>query len=176
MTNFRLKLSLPQGAQFEAEGNEEFIQKEKDNFLELVNTKLEKVKIKSLNISAWQDIAYIKDNIVVLKTKYPDTTPSQAALLILAISQNVLQSASYSALKLSQSLKKSGYIKGRIDRIINTELKNSTIIAAGTKRNRTYQLTQKGISKAYLIAEKISRHIPAGITQYLTKYPTIAKN
>lgn len=177
MTNFRLKLALPQGAHFEAEGNEEFIQKEKENFLELVISKDKAVQIQSPALPAWQDIAYIKDNVVVLKTKHPDVTPSQAALLILAISQNILQSGAYSALKLSQSLKKSGYIKGRIDRIINTEVKNSTIIPAGTKRNRTYQLTPKGITKAYWIAERLSRKTTTtGISQYLTKYASLSRN
>lgn len=178
MTSFRLKLTLPQGAQFEAEGNEEFIQKEKDNFLRLINlTGNVEPKLKITDFSSWQDAAYLKDNTIALKVKYPDLTPSQAVLLILAIGKNVMQISPYPALNLSKSLKKSGYIKGRVDRIIASEIKNATIMALGTKRNRTYQITQKGLAKAYILLERLTKQSNiTGVSQYLTKYASMAKN
>jgi hypothetical protein len=175
---FRLKITLPQGAQFEAEGNEDFIQKEKENFLNLVNTSKQRdAKSQREQIIAWQDMVNIQDNVVVLKTKMPNMTPSQAILLILAIAQNILQINSYSALHLSKSLKKSGFLRGRIDRLIYPELKNGTALATGTKRNRAYQLTSQGVSKAFVIAQRMKQqNDPAAISQYLTRYASLAKN
>ena len=157
MPNTRLKLVLPQGIQFEAEGTEEFIAKEKELFLKMLPKKEDIKDSKPPDTTIWQSISLIKGNTVILKSKHSDITPAGAALLILAVNRIILQSEDCSALKLSKSLKKSGYFKGRIDRIIAGDIKGRTISAIGTKRNRTYQLTPKGIAKAQMLAEKIQR-------------------
>jgi len=56
---------------------------------------------------------------------------------------------------LSKALKTSGYEPDRLDRLLAKEIREGRVTASGTKRNRTYHLTQKGLEKAYLATKKL---------------------
>ena len=161
----KLKLKLPSGAEFEAEGGREFVAAEKDSFLAIAKEcggpagiQRNEAPEVGKTIAIWQKIAGIRDNSIILKAKAPD--PADAALIIAAIAQISAGISPYSSLELSKSLKKSGYFRGRIDRLVAGEIRNGRITATGTKRNRAYQLTPKGLARAFVAASKLANELP----------------
>lgn len=104
----------------------------------------------------WDKIAYSDGEDIIIRRKDKNLKPSAAALIILGAAKVLKNNPSLSALELSKSLKLSGYLKdSRLDRAIATEVKDSAIVFEGSKRNRFYSLTQKGLAKAFTTAEKI---------------------
>ncbi|MDD5208911.1 MAG: hypothetical protein PHV36_05955 [Elusimicrobiales bacterium] len=61
-----------------------------------------------------------------------------------------------SAISLSKAVKASGYAPERLDRTLTKALKEGLVKASGTKRNRAYHITDKGLESAWLQARKIS--------------------
>ena len=105
----------------------------------------------------WDKIAYSDGEDIIIRRKDKNLKPSSAALIILGAAKVLKNRPSLSALELSKSLKLSGYLKGdlRLDRAVAAEIKDSSIVFEGSKRNRFYSLTQKGLAKAFTTAEKI---------------------
>lgn len=105
----------------------------------------------------WDKIAYCDGEDIIIRRKDKNLKPSSAALIILGAAKVLKNRPSLSALELSKSLKLSGYLKGdlRLDRAVAAEIKDSSIVFEGSKRNRFYSLTQKGLAKAFTTAEKI---------------------
>ncbi|MBI4656390.1 MAG: hypothetical protein HY746_06560 [Elusimicrobia bacterium] len=103
----------------------------------------------------WQKAIGTRNNLFILKIKSPDISGSEAAFIIMAASQIIGEIKDYSAINLSKSLKTSGYMPQRLDRLLLNEIKAGNIMASGTKRNRTYCLTPKGMQTAYLAAAKL---------------------
>ena len=62
-----------------------------------------------------------------------------------------------SALTLSKAVKVSGYAPERLDRVLVKAIKEGLILASGTKRNRAYQITDKGLEIAWLKAAKLAK-------------------
>jgi uncharacterized protein (DUF849 family) len=160
MENFRVKIRLIDGQELEVEGTRDFVTQEKERFLEMAlqskSASKTSEKYPKIDTQAWQKILETKGDLLIIKVKNPDISVSQSALMIVAGSRFFLDSDRVSALTLSKSLKRSGYLKGRLDRIIAPEIKNGHIIASGTKRNRGYQSTQKGLFKAIELISTIS--------------------
>ncbi len=105
----------------------------------------------------WDKIAYSDREDIIIRRKDKNLKPSSAALIILGAAKVLKNRPSLSALELSKSLKLSGYLKGdlRLDRAVAPEVKDSSLVFEGSKRNRFYSLTQKGLAKAFTTAEKI---------------------
>ena len=105
----------------------------------------------------WDKIAYSDGEDIIIRRKDKNLKPSSAALIILGAAKVLKNRPSLSALELSKSLKLSGYLKGdlRLDRAVAPEVKDSSVVFEGSKRNRFYSLTQKGLAKAFTTAEKI---------------------
>ncbi len=108
----------------------------------------------------WQKIAVIKNNITVLKTKHPQIAAQEAALIIAGVTRALCDIQPIPALTLSKSLRKSGYITGRLDRLLTHEISSGRMMPVGTKRNRAYHLSDKGLARAYILAEKLAEKIP----------------
>lgn len=104
----------------------------------------------------WDKTAYTDGEDIVMRRKDKNIKSSSAALIILGAAKVLKNQDGLSALELSKSLKLSGYLKGdtRLDRAISAEIKEAYIIFEGSKRNRLYRLTQKGLAKAFTTAEK----------------------
>ncbi len=171
MDNYKLRLKDPSGAEFEAEGPADFIQTEKACFLEAMRLKTGKPEhrtaagpqddAKELRGGSedgfWEKMITLKDNLLSLRYKSPEISASEAALLLLAAHRVLNQSEDTSAITLSKALRSSGYQPDRLDRLLSKEIKAGKAAASGTKRNRTYRITQKGLEKIYNTISTLSR-------------------
>ena len=164
MDNYKLRLKDPSGAEFEAEGPADFVQNEKACFLEAKRLKTDKpalrAEAKPQQNSAqkpesgpengfWEKIISFKGGAISLRFKSPEISAQDAALLLLAANPALNQSEDLSAIALSKALRSSGYQPDRLDRLLSKEIKAGKAAASGTKRNRTYRITQKGLEKIY---------------------------
>jgi hypothetical protein len=170
MSNYKLRLKDPSGAEFEAEGPADFVQNEKACFLEAMRLKIAKPAPRTEAGSQdnaqkpvggpedgfWEKIITIKDNLISLRFKYPEISAAEAALILLAANRALNQSEDLSAIALSKALRSSGYQPDRLDRLLSNEIKTGKAAASGTKRNRTYRITQKGLEKTCGVANKLA--------------------
>lgn len=157
--NYKLRIKHPSGAEFEAEGPAEFIQTEKEGFLNrLAPTAGEQPKHQqeAQEESVWSALAEAKNDILILKNKHPNLKAKDAALLLLAAEMQLNGRESISAIALSRAIKTSGYVPERIDRLLAKANREGLIKASGTKRNRAYQITDKGRERAWLEARKLT--------------------
>ncbi len=158
MSSYKLRLKHPSGAEFEAEGPAEFILSEKADFLAAIAVP---GGAAAAGISAgagqqadfWSKIVDTKGT-PKLRIKAPGTTAVDAVLMLMAAGRAINLQEDHSAITLSKALKTSGYEPDRLDRLLAREIREGRITASGTKRNRTYKLTQKGLEAA---AAAISR-------------------
>lgn len=163
MLNHKLRIRLNSGAEFEAEGPVEFILREKDSFLNRLKDSEKGRQTPSGQRQetgpgpAWEDLAETANGRTVLKHKHPGVTAEKAALLLLAAENQLNGSRETGALALSKALKASGYAPERLDRVLAKAVKNGLVKASGTKRNRTYQITDKGLETAWLEARKLNK-------------------
>lgn len=160
MANFRLRIKHPSGAEFEAEGPAELILSEKTLFLDSLSPRIarrqestEQQQIQQQE--QWSAIAETGQGELRLKTKHPEIKAEAAALIIMAANKYLNNTPGLSAIELSKAIKRSGYIPGRIDRLLAKANKNGLITASGTKRSRAYQITNRGAEKAWLEARKL---------------------
>ena len=156
--NYKLRIKHPSGAEFEAEGPAEFIRTEKEGFL----TRLAPAAADPRTAAAapqekpaWEEIAEIRAGIAILKNKHPHLKAPEATLLLLAAERQLSGSAEVRAISLSKGIKASGYAPERLDRTLSKALREGLVKASGTKRNRAYQITEKGLERAWLEARKL---------------------
>jgi hypothetical protein len=158
--NYKLRIKHPSGAEFEAEGPAEFIQAEKEGFL----TRLEpaggtpashKNHKEQAEKPAWDALAESRNGLTMLKNKHPHLKAPEAALLILAAERQLNGTQEVSAITLSKAVKTSGYAPERLDRTLAKAIREGLIKASGTKRNRSYYITDRGLEKAWLEARKL---------------------
>jgi len=161
--NYKLRIKYPSGAEFEAEGPAEFILSEKDGFINRLNapeTGQPAPVTKRLEAGSgpdWDALADTKNDLTTLKNKHLGVKAGEAALLILAAERQLKGSQEISALALSKAVKVSGYAPERLDRVLVKAIKEGLILASGTKRNRAYQITDKGLEIAWLKAAKLAK-------------------
>jgi hypothetical protein len=160
----KLRLRLQNGMEFEVEGNREFVQSQREAFLIMAKQAvLEKngtdhaqngKKNQETPLFDWAELVESKNGVIYLRTKSPDIGAAETALLILAAWAQS-GNRSMDALKLAKSIKKSGFSRGRLDRILNEDIRQARIIPAGTKRARHYRLSQEGLARATYLAQRI---------------------
>ena len=109
-------------------------------------------------VRLWEQLLKEDGEIVVLRRKMR-LSAAEAASLLVAGARVLLKKPTYSALNLSQSMRKSGFDEGRLDRILTPEIRNGHLESAGAKRSRTYRLTNEGFAKAFVLAEKLAREL-----------------
>lgn len=177
----KIRLRLPNGEEFEAQGPREFIERERNYFLALIR---QSPTTQPLNFSPgtatphptlvsagqqsfmapgsaqpselrlWERVFKEDANALILRQKAKLSAP-ELALLILAGARVLLQKEEYSALDLAHSFKACGGKGGRLDRLLTPELQAGRILAVGSKRSRTYRLTAEGFARAFTMAEKL---------------------
>ncbi len=107
-------------------------------------------------LGQWERITLIKDNTVILKSRQAGFEAGDCALVLLAGARILLKKNAQTALELAKALRRSGYIKGRLDRILQNEMAQGRITSQGTKRSRQYSLTGSGLARASRIAEHMA--------------------
>ena len=156
MTNFRLRIKHPSGAEFEAEGPAELILSEKISFLSSLGQQETKERQPAQEQAQWAAITETGTDGFRLKTKHPEMPAETAALIILAAWRYLRNTPEMSAILLSKAIKRSGFAPGRLDRLLTKANKEGLLTASGTKRNRAYQVTDRGAERAWLEARKLS--------------------
>lgn len=161
--NYKLRIKHPSGAEFEAEGPAEFIQTEKEVFLKglpagAVAAQPGKEPAKTpAQEPDWAALGETRDGLTILKHKHPGLKAGAAALLILAAGSQLEGGREMSAIDLSKAVKASGYAPERLDRTLVKAIREGLIRASGTKRNRAYEITDRGLEIAWLEARKLAR-------------------
>jgi len=160
--NYKLRIKHPSGAEFEAEGPAEFILTEKEGFLKGIEgsgapQEPARNTIKAPEDPDWATLTETRNDLLTLKNKHLGLKSGEAALLLLAAESNLKGSRELGALTLSKAVKASGYAPDRLDRILTKAIKEGLIKASGTKRNRAYHITDKGLEAAWLHARKLAR-------------------
>lgn len=109
-------------------------------------------------VRLWEQLLKEEGDIVVLRRKMR-LSAAEAASLLVAGARVLLKKPNYPALHLSQSMRKSGFDEGRLDRILAPEIRNRHLASDGSKRSRTYRLTNEGFAKAFVLAEKLAKEL-----------------
>jgi hypothetical protein len=159
--NYKLRIKHPSGAEFEAEGPADFILTEKEGFLSRLGAPEEigaaRRQEKAPEQPDWAGLAETINGLTILRNKHPHLKSGEAALLLLASKRQLNGTQEVGALSLSKAIKASGYVPGRIDRLLAKATREGLVKAAGTKRNRTYHITSKGLERAWLEARKLAK-------------------
>ena len=171
--NLKIRFKLPSGEEFEAEGPREFIDQERAKFLALVNHHLvvpqptlmpalqpqtKPTAQHSTELFFWEKLLKEDGSTLVLrhKTKW---SAQETALVLLAGARVLLKQPAYPALELARSLIACGIEEGRLDRLLASEIQAGRIVGEGIKRSRTYQLTNEGFARAFVLAEKLLKDL-----------------
>ena len=170
----KIRFRLPNGEEFEAQGPREFIERERNYFLALLGTaktatpatpataihapQLTSAPIPHPEFYLWEKLLKEDGDTLTLrrKTKLP---AQEVALVLLAGARVLLHKPAYPALDLAHSLKACGINEGRLDRLLAPEIQAGRMVGEGTKRSRTYQLTNEGFAKAFAIAENLLKQM-----------------
>lgn len=172
----RLRLRLPNGAEFEAKGPAEFVKEQLGDFLERQNAFRAREEAEKPNRARegatpsapqadtirikWSSIIETQGQDIFLRAKLGnDKNEGDACLILIAASHQMLQNSRPAALKLAKWLRKSGYPTPRIDRILQKSADRGETLASGSRRSRRYELTPHGKTKALLLAETLTKTI-----------------
>ncbi len=173
--NLKIRFKLPGGEEFEAEGPREFIDTERAKFLALITPpqqpatpqpaltpaplpQTEPTHTGHSELYFWEKLLKEDGSTLVLrrKTKW---TAQETALVLLAGARVLLKQPAYPALELARSLIACGIEEGRLDRLLASEIQAGRIVGEGIKRSRTYQLTNEGFARAFVLAEKLLKDL-----------------
>lgn len=162
-TPHRLKLRLPDGTEFEAEGSAEFVAAERRHFLAERAPRASEGPAGSPETAqepAWERITEAKGPVIQLRAKLPgEGSEHEACLILLAAARGLLRQAKPTAGQLARWLRASGYPVGRVDRAIADAIAQGEILASGTRRARRYELSGPGLAKGWRLAAKLAAHI-----------------
>lgn len=168
--NFKIRFKFANGEEFEAEGPQDFVLSQRDQFLSLIKTAPQTkpaipphqntpISAAGSSVSGtdkqrfWERLFKEEGELLILRKK-THLKPDEAALLLLGGARALLNKAQYSALLLSKALQASGFTVGRLDRLLADSLIQNYVRCEGAKRGRTYSLTPAGFSRALMLAEK----------------------
>ncbi len=99
---------------------------------------------------ALSQIIDFTQNTPFIKIKNPDLDEKMAILIIILAFEKLAGIEQPSALNISRAARLSGYYIKRLDLVAIDLIKDGSVKAFGTKRNRRYELTEKGKAKAEL--------------------------
>ncbi len=162
----RIRLKLPGGAEFEAEGSPEFVHNERLEFLSgLQEAPLAAQRAASSAATpapgapniAWDAITELKGRHIHLRAKLPNgKTEKDACLVLMAASHKLLNQPKPTATQLAKWLRSSGYPILRMDRALQHAVTHGDILSSGSRRARRYELTAPGRLKAYILADQLT--------------------
>jgi hypothetical protein len=164
----RVRLKLPSGAEFEAEGTPEFITKERREFLALQGpppaAQPPSAHRLEPEIVDWGAIIETQGGGMQLRAKLTEGTEKDACLVLLAASGAVLREPKPTSTQLARWLRASGYPVARVDRALQEAVERGEILATGSRRARRYELSGPGKVAAVLMAGRLTALVkgPAG--------------
>lgn len=163
----RLKLRLADGAELEAEGSADFVERQRDAFLGPAPQTRSPEKAPRSPVAAgaepriaWDAVAEIRGKDLTLRAKL--TAPNserEACLVLLAASHRLLGAPKPTATQLAKWLRASGYPVRRMDRALQAAVDGGQLLSSGSRRARRYELTAAGRLKALLLAERLTETI-----------------
>ncbi len=168
----RIRLKLPGGAEFEAEGSPEFVHRERQDFLKSVQGTIETAAAypeagpQGLGAPhiAWEAIMELKGPNIQLRAKLSgEKGDKDACLVLLAASHKLLSQPKPTATQLAKWLRRSGYPVLRMDRALQDAVAQGEILSSGSRRARRYELTSSGRLKAYILANQLTGAITGRI-------------
>lgn len=166
----RIRIRLPHGAEFEAEGSAEFVHSEARQFLGALNAATAgqgqhepeqplKEALGTPNIS-WEMITELRGKGLQLRAKLRgDKSEKDACLVLLAASQRLLNQPKPTATQLAKWLRSSGYPIVRMDRALQDAVAGGLLLASGSRRSRRYELTAPGKLRAHILANQLTATI-----------------
>lgn len=165
MNPHRVRLKLPSGAELEAEGDAEFVRREREEFV-LRQTPLEggaagaPVPQREPRVD-WNAVVEARAGGLTLRGKIPggDKGGKEAALVLLLASERLLSLPRPTATLLGKWLRASGYPVGRMDRTLLDAVNQGELLSSGSRRSRRYELTASGKIKALLLAETLTHTV-----------------
>jgi len=160
----KIRIRLANGAELEAEGSAEFVDRERNEFLRHqgmpgtagAGTDTTAVLPGSLPHIAWEAITELKGRNIQLRAKLRDKSEKDACLMLLAASHKLLSLPKPTAAQLAKWLRHSGYPVLRMDRALQNALERGEILSSGSRRARRYELTPPGRLKAYILANQLT--------------------
>ncbi len=163
-TPHRLRLKLPNGAELEAEGEAEFVRREREEFLLRQPPAPSHAPLAPAQTAAreprvdWAAVAEAKNGGLLLRGKIPDAdkTGRDAALVLLIASEQMLGQSKPTAAALAKWLRTAGYPVGRMDRVLQDAVAGGELLSSGSRRSRRYELTAAGKIRALLLAERLT--------------------
>jgi hypothetical protein len=152
----KLRLKLPSGAEFEAEGAPGFISGELREFLALQaqnpQPAASRPHPRPLEPN-WADVLEAHGQNIQLRSKLRGGAGErEACLVLLAGANRVLRVAKPTAAQIARWLRASGYPIRRVDRAIQDAIETGDILASGSRRGRRYELSSPGLAKAFNLA------------------------
>lgn len=116
-----------------------------------------KTALKMPSVEVWDKVCYLDGGNIILRRKSKLIKPQIAALIILGAAKVLNEQTVLTALELAKALKLSGYLKPgqRLDRLLESEIREGFLSYEGSKRNRLYRISSGGQAKAYTWAEKL---------------------
>ncbi|MBI5595208.1 MAG: hypothetical protein HY928_03865 [Elusimicrobia bacterium] len=161
--NHRLRLRLPDGAEFEAEGTPDFISGERHHFIDSLRpppTGTAAGAPETPQEPAWDIVIETKGPVIQLRSKLEGPGAERdACLILLAAARSLLRQSKPTASQIARWLRASGYPITRVDRTINLAVTQGEILASGTRRARCYELSGPGLAKGWRLAQRLSAHI-----------------
>lgn len=159
----RLRLRLPDGAEFEAEGNPEFISAERRHFIDSRHPQASGTAPgapETPQEPAWDILIETKGPVIQLRSKLEGPGAERdACLILLAAARSILRQTKPTASQIARWLRASGYPISRVDRTITLAVTQGEILASGTRRARCYELSGPGLAKGWRLAQRLSAHI-----------------
>jgi|GEM_PF-3988120 len=172
---FKLRIRMSDGQEFEAVGTPEFINDEKSKFLgqmtpnaniqpairpfaPLPQTAQPVIPIPEPSKMPYNELGDMwlclgMENGIPYIRQPGDLPMTDAALLIIKAAGKDMAAL---ALTITNGLRRSGYQPQRLDRMLQDEIKVGRLLADGTKRGRTYKLTELGQARAHMLIQKLS--------------------
>lgn len=156
---------MPNGAELEAEGDADFVRKEREEFV-IRNIALETAAgpgaggQKEPRVD-WNAVVEAKSGGLTLRGKIPggDKGGKDACLVLLLASDRLLSQPKPTATMLAKWLRASGYPLGRMDRTLLDAVNQGELLSSGSRRSRRYELTAAGKIKALLLAETLTHTV-----------------
>jgi hypothetical protein len=162
----RIRLKLPGGAEFEAEGSPEFVHNERLEFLSSLQRTPPETAGGGHSLPpgpagapqiAWEAITEFKGRHIHLRAKLPaGKTEKDACLVLMAASHKLLNQPKPTATQLAKWLRSSGYPVMRMDRALLDAVTQGDILSSGSRRARRYELTNPGRLKAFILADQLT--------------------
>ncbi|PJB23730.1 MAG: hypothetical protein CO113_17450 [Elusimicrobia bacterium CG_4_9_14_3_um_filter_62_55] len=164
----RLRIQLPSGASFEAEGSPGFIAAERQEFIALQagrrGTSAAAESGPDAGEPAWETLLESSGQKLAMRAKLRgERGERDACLILLAAARTLLRERRPTAAQIARWLRASGYPIARVDRAIQASIDQGEILASGSRRARRYELSGPGLAKAFRLGRQHAAFIdPSG--------------